>query len=161
MEDLAERECGDAERMGSSAAVVGRDGVGDDPALGSASCASIEGVDSSSSGYRDGDATRAVLGEKDGGGFTGVPSPGDVMDTGCSLRIWAYYEGWKGRIDWEVREETPTLIGRLSECKGVGAVECCLVVEAKSFNVDRRTQTEARTLRQLDRQAETIFRPTS
>lgn len=84
MEDLAERGCGEADRMGSSAAV--EDGVGDDPALASASSASIEGVDSSSSGYRDLDATRAVLGEKDGGGFTGVPSPGDVMDTGCSVR---------------------------------------------------------------------------
>lgn len=88
VEDLAERECDDADRMGSSVVVADRDGVGDDPDLASASSASIVRVDSCSSGYRDFDATRATPGEKDGGGFTGVPSPGDVMDIGCFLRTW-------------------------------------------------------------------------
>lgn len=85
VDDLAERECGDADRMGSSAVVADRDGVGDDPDLVSASSASIEGVASDSSEYRDFDATRATPGEKDGGGFTGVPSPGDIMDTDCCM----------------------------------------------------------------------------
>lgn len=87
-DDLADRECREADRMGSSVVVADRGGVGDDPDLDSASSASIEGVDSGSSGYRDFDATRATPGEKDGGGFTGVPSPGDVMDTDCCMRTW-------------------------------------------------------------------------
>lgn len=86
VDDLAERECGDADRMGSSAVVPDRDGVGDGPDLASASSASMDGVVSGSSGYRDFDATRTTPGEKDGGGFTGVPSPGDVMDTDCCMR---------------------------------------------------------------------------
>lgn len=71
--------------MGSSAVVVGSGEVGDDPVRASASSASKEAVDSCSSGYRDLEAFRATPGEKDGGGFTGVLSPGDVMDTDCSL----------------------------------------------------------------------------
>lgn len=88
VDDLTERECGDADRMGSSAAVADSDSLGDDPDPASASSVSMEGADSCSSGYRDFDATRGAPGEKDGGGFTGVPSPGDVMDTDCCMRTW-------------------------------------------------------------------------
>lgn len=87
VDDLTERECGDVDRMGSSAVVADTDGVGDDPDLAAASSASIDRDDSSSSVYRDLDALRVTAGEKDGGGFTGVPSPGDVMDTGCALQV--------------------------------------------------------------------------
>lgn len=86
VDDLAERECDDADRIGSSAVVAASGGVGDDPVRASASSESKECVDSCSSGNRDLDATRATPGEKDGGGLTGVPSPGDVMDTDCFLR---------------------------------------------------------------------------
>lgn len=86
VDDRPERDCGDEDRMGNSVVAVGRGEVGDDPVRASANSASKEAVASLSSGYRDLDAFRATLGEKDGGGFTGVPSPGDVMDTECSSR---------------------------------------------------------------------------
>lgn len=86
MDDLTERECGDDDRMGNSAVVVDTDGVEGDSGLAVASLASIDLDDPSSSVYRDLDALRATAGEKDGRGFTGVPSPGDVMDTDCALR---------------------------------------------------------------------------
>lgn len=86
VDDLTERECGDADRMGSSAVVADTDGVGDDPELTAASSDSID-RDDSSSVYRDLDALRVTAGEKDGGGFTGVPSAGDVMDTDCALQV--------------------------------------------------------------------------
>lgn len=85
MDDLAER-CGDADRIGSSAVVAERGVVGDDTDRASANSVSMECVTSCPSGYRDLDEARAGPGEKDGGGFTGVPSPGDVMDTDCLLQ---------------------------------------------------------------------------
>lgn len=85
VEDRTERACGEAERIGSSAVVAEIDGVGEDPVRVSASSASKDCVDSCSSTYRDLELARAMPGEKDGGGFTGVPSPGDVMDTDCVL----------------------------------------------------------------------------
>lgn len=87
VEDLTERACGEDDRMGSSAVVADEGGVGEDPEWGSASSASIEGVDCVSSGYRDLEGPRATPGEKDGGGLTGAASPGDVMDTYCFLQI--------------------------------------------------------------------------
>lgn len=87
VDDRTERACGEAERIASSAVVVEIDGVGDDPFRVSASSASKDCVDSCSSGYRDLELTRAMPGEKDGGGFTGVPSLGDVMDTDCVVSI--------------------------------------------------------------------------
>lgn len=87
VDDLTERACGDADRIGSSAVVADRGGVGDDTERASANSASMDTVASCSSGYRDLDALRPAPGEKDGGGFTGVASPGDVMDTSCTLQI--------------------------------------------------------------------------
>lgn len=87
VDDLTERPCGDADRIGSSAVVAESGGVGDETERASANSASIGTVDSCSSGYRDLDALRPTPGEKDGGGFTGVASPGDVMDTCCALQI--------------------------------------------------------------------------
>lgn len=82
VEDLTERACGEAERIGSSV-VVGREGVGEEPASVSANSASIECVDSVSPANLPVEADRATPGEKDGGGLTGAASPGDVMDTYC------------------------------------------------------------------------------
>lgn len=84
VDDRPDRDCGDADRIGNSAVAAGSGEVGDDPVWASANSASKEVVVSLSSGYRDLDTFRATPGEKDGGGFTGVPSPGDVMDTDCS-----------------------------------------------------------------------------
>ena len=82
VEDLTERACGESERIGSS--VVACRGVdGDDPVEFSANSASIEGVASISPGNLALEEDRATPGEKDGGGFTGAASPGDVMDTYC------------------------------------------------------------------------------
>lgn len=89
VDDLTDRACGDEDRMGNSAVVADRGGVGEDPERASASSASIECVDSASSGYLDLEVPRATPGEKDGGGLTGVASPGDVMDSNCFLRNWA------------------------------------------------------------------------
>lgn len=88
VDDLTERACGDADRIGSSAIVADRGGVGDETERVSANSASIDTVASGSSGYRDLDSLRPAPGEKDGGGFTGVASPGDVMDTSCTLQTW-------------------------------------------------------------------------
>lgn len=88
VDDLTERACGEVDRIGSSAVVADR-GVGDDGDRASASSASIECVTSCSPGYRDLDVALAGPGEKDGGGFTGVPSPGDVMETDCFLRTYS------------------------------------------------------------------------
>lgn len=69
--------------MGSSAVVAERGGVDEDPTVVSTSSESIDGDAElrRSSGYLVLDATRGTPGEKDGGGLTGVASPGDVMDT--------------------------------------------------------------------------------
>lgn len=86
--DLTVREFGDADLIGNSEVVAAERGRGGEGPIRDASrLESKDGVDSCWMENLAFDVEIGTPGEKDGGGLTGVASPGDVMDTCCSLDI--------------------------------------------------------------------------